>query len=110
MGDWSTPGCNESSDEVLFVKAMEAEFRGIKWEVELQEREGDVNKQWKYIKERILETADKYIPNKMIKKDKSSNTKINNEMRQLIRKNIDYCKNTETVTLALMKNTNTTAE
>ena len=65
---------------------MEAELRAIKWEAELQEREADVNKQWKYIKERILEAADKYIPSKRIKKDKSSNTKINNEMRQLIRK------------------------
>ena len=65
---------------------MEAELRGIKWEAELQEREADVNKQWKHIKERILEAADKYIPNKGIKKDKSSNTKINNEMRHLIRK------------------------
>ena len=65
---------------------MEAELRAIKWEAKLQEREADVNKQWKYIKERILEAADKYIPSKRIKKDKSSNTKINNEMRQLIRK------------------------
>ena len=60
---------------------MEAELRAIKWEAELQEREADVSKQWKYIKERILEAADKYIPSKRIKKDKSSNTKINNEMR-----------------------------
>ena len=29
---------------------MEAELRGMKWEAELQEREADVNKQWKYIK------------------------------------------------------------
>ena len=65
---------------------MEAELGEINWEAELQEREADVNKQWKYIKERILEAADKYIPKKRIKKDKSSNTNISNEMRQLIKK------------------------
>ena len=62
---------------------MEAELKGIKWEAELQEREADVNKQWNYIKERILEAADKYIPKKRIKKDKSSYNNTTNETRKL---------------------------
>ena len=164
--NWSTPGCNESSDEFLFVEAlqdsffhqhivqptrvrhgqepsvldlvltneegmienieygnplgksdhlvltfefkcytkqntkekniqiyakgkydlMREELKKVNWEAVLQEREADVNKQWDYIKERILEAANKYIPKRRIKKDRPNRNQINSEMRQLIKK------------------------
>ena len=63
---------------------MREELKKVNWEAVLQEREADVNKQWDYIKERILEAANKYIPKRRIKKDRPN--RINSEMRQLIKK------------------------
>ena len=65
---------------------MREELKKVNWEAELQEREADVNKQWDYIKERILEVANKYIPKRRIKKDRPNRNQINSEMRQLIKK------------------------
>ena len=65
---------------------MQEELQKVNWEAVLQEREADVNKQWNYIKERILETANKYIPKRRIKKDRPNRNQINSEMRQLIKK------------------------
>ena len=65
---------------------MQEGLKKVNWEAVLQEREADVNKQWDYIKERILEAANKYIPNRRIKKDRPNRNQINSEMRQLIKK------------------------
>ena len=62
------------------------ELKKANWEAVLQEREADVNKQWIYIKERILEASDKYIPKRRIKKGRPNRNQINSEMRQLIKK------------------------
>ena len=64
---------------------MDKELRKVKWEAELREREADVNKQWNYIKGRILEAADKYIPTIRIKKDRFNKNQVSHEMRQLIK-------------------------
>ena len=45
---------------------MRGELKKANWEAVLQEREADVNKQWNYIKERILEASNKYIPKRRI--------------------------------------------
>ena len=65
---------------------MREELKKVNWEAVLQKREADVNKQWDYIKERILEAANKYIPKRRIKKDRPNRNQINSEMRQLIKK------------------------
>ena len=65
---------------------MQEELKKVNWETVLQEREADVNKQWNYIKERILEATNKYIPKRRIKKDRPNRNQINSEMRQLIKK------------------------
>ena len=65
---------------------MREELKKVNWEAVLQEKQADVNKQWDYIKERILEAANKYIPKRRIKKDRPNRNQINSEMRQLIKK------------------------
>ena len=65
---------------------MEIELRKIKWKTELEQRKACVEKQWNYIKERIQETAEKYILKNSIKKARSRKNQINSDIRQLIKK------------------------
>lgn len=43
-------------------EAMRKELKQVNWEAELTQRRYDVNKQWNYIKGKIMEVINKHIP------------------------------------------------